>query len=259
MVTDGAGKFSGHPVPLYIGIQSLIFSMEGPKPFEVIYEDNHLLVVNKSPGILVQGDATGDVPLAELCKTYIKEKYQKPGEVFLGVVHRLDRPVSGIVVLARTSKALERMNDLFRERETVKTYWAIVKNKPGAAEGKLVHWLSKDEKKNKTTAYTQERSGALRSELNYRVVGNAQGHWLLEVNPITGRSHQIRVQLASMGCVIAGDVKYGYDTPNADGSICLHAKSLAFVHPVKKTPLLVSAPLPVGGLWKYFIKFDAEK
>ena len=233
--------------------------MEGQPPFEVIYEDNHLLVVNKSPGILVQGDATGDEPLAALGKAYIKKKYGKPGEVFLGVVHRLDRPVSGVVVLARTSKALERMNALFREKETVKTYWAIVKNKPHIPGGTLVHWLSKDEKKNKTTAYAHEKPGTLRSELNYNVVGSAQGHWLLEVSPITGRSHQIRVQLASMGCVIAGDVKYGYDQPNADGSICLHAKSLAFMHPVKKEPLLLSAPLPASGLWKYFIKFDTEK
>jgi 23S rRNA pseudouridine1911/1915/1917 synthase len=232
--------------------------MDGQKPFEVIYEDNHLLVVNKSAGILVQGDATGDAPLVELCKEYIKEKHQKPGAVFLGVVHRIDRPVSGVVVLARTSKALERMNALFRERETKKTYWAIVRNKPPREEDTLIHWLSKDEKKNKATAYRKDTVGALRSELHYKVVGTAEGHWLLEVNPVTGRPHQIRVQLASIGCVIKGDVKYGDDLPNADASICLHARYLTFVHPVKKELISLEAALPVRGLWKYFIKFGRQ-
>jgi 23S rRNA pseudouridine1911/1915/1917 synthase len=232
--------------------------MDGQKPFEVIYEDNHLLAVNKSAGILVQGDATGDAPLVELCKEYIKEKHHKPGAVFLGVVHRIDRPVSGVVVLARTSKALERMNALFRERETKKTYWAIVRNKPPREEDTLVHWLSKDEKKNKATAYRKDTVGALRSELHYKVVGTAEGHWLLEVNPVTGRPHQIRVQLASIGCVIKGDVKYGDDVPNADGSICLHARYLTFVHPVKKESISLEAALPVRGLWKYFIKFGRQ-
>ncbi len=230
--------------------------MATQKPFEVIYDDNHLLVVNKSSGVLVQGDATGDVPLAELCKLYIKKKYEKPGAVFLGVVHRLDRPVSGVVVLARTSKALERMNELFRERETKKIYWAIVKNKPQQDSATLLHWLSKDEKKNKTTAYSRETPGALRSELSYHVIGKENGEWLLEVNPITGRPHQIRVQLASIGCVIKGDVKYGADTPNSDGSICLHAKKLAFVHPVKKELVIFEAPLPSNGLWSNFMRLQ---
>jgi 23S rRNA pseudouridine1911/1915/1917 synthase len=224
--------------------------------FEVIYEDNHLLIVNKEPGILVQGDVTGDVPLVQLCKDYIKEKYNKPGEVFLGVVHRIDRPVSGIVVLARTSKSLERMNALFRERETKKTYWAIVKNKPPRPEGTLIHWLSKDEKKNKTTAYTRETPEALKSELSYATIGQHEGHWLLEVNPITGRPHQIRVQLASMGCAIKGDVKYGSPEGNEDGSICLHARKLEFIHPVKKEFMSFIAPLPNRGFWKYFLKFS---
>jgi 23S rRNA pseudouridine1911/1915/1917 synthase len=227
------------------------------KPFSVIYEDNHLLVVNKSAGILVQGDETGDVPLVELCKEYIKEKYDKPGAVFLGVVHRLDRPVSGLVVLARTSKALERMNALFREKQTKKIYWAIVKNKPPRDEDKLVHWLLKDEKKNKTTTFIRETPGALRSELNYRVIGQSEGHWLLEVNPITGRPHQIRVQLASMNCPIKGDVKYGFPEPNEDASICLHARQLEFVHPVKKEKTLLEAPLPHRDHWKYFLKFNS--
>lgn len=220
--------------------------------FSVIYEDNHLLVVNKAPGILVQGDETGDTPLVDLCKNYIKEKYKKPGAVFLGVVHRIDRPVSGIVVLARTSKSLERMNALFREKETKKTYLAIVKNKPIANEGNLVHWLEKDERRNKTTAYSRETVGALRSELNYRVIAHNAGYYLLEVNPITGRPHQIRVQLATMKCPIKGDVKYGYPESNSDGSICLHARKLSFIHPVKKEPLYLEAPLPDNEFWTLF-------
>jgi 23S rRNA pseudouridine1911/1915/1917 synthase len=219
------------------------------KAFTVLFEDNHLLVVNKAPGLLVQGDATGDTPLVELCKTYIGEKFQKPGAVFLGVVHRLDRPVSGIVVLARTSKALERMNALFRDRETTKTYWALVKTKPKKEEDTLVHWLQKDEKKNKTTAFIRETLGALRSELSYKVIERVEDHWLLEINPITGRPHQIRVQLASMGCVIRGDVKYGYAQPNTDASINLHARKLSFLHPVKKEKIEFVAPLPSEEYW----------
>ncbi|MEO8473170.1 MAG: RluA family pseudouridine synthase [Chryseolinea sp.] len=224
-------------------------------PFTVIFEDNHLLVVNKAAGVLVQGDATGDVPLVDLCKDYIKVKYKKPGEVFLGVVHRLDRPVSGIVVLARTSKSLERMNALFRDKQTTKTYLAIVKRKPPQPEGKLIHWLVKDETKNKTTAYKQEVSGSLKSELSYRILGTAEGVWLLEVNPVTGRSHQIRVQLGSIGSIIAGDVKYGDKDPAEDGRIYLHARKLAFVHPVKKEPMVFNAFPPSVGMWKYFAKF----
>lgn len=226
------------------------------KPFTVIYEDNHLLIVNKSAGVLVQGDATGDIPLADYCKEYVKEKYNKPGAVFMGVVHRLDRPVSGIVALARTSKALERMNALFRERETKKIYWAIVKNKPKQDSATLLHWLLKDEKKNKTTAYTRDTPGASRSELSYQIISHLNGEWLLEVNPITGRPHQIRVQLASMGCPIKGDVKYGSDEPNADGSICLHAKQLSFIHPVRKESVVFEAPLPTQIVWNNFSKFQ---
>jgi len=226
------------------------------KLFKVLFEDNHLLVVNKSAGVLVQGDATGDVPLVELCKQYIKEKYDKPGEVFLGVIHRLDRPVSGVVVLARTSKALERMNAMFREKETQKTYFAVVKKRPPQPEGVLIHWLQKDEKKNKTTVFKNETKGALRSELSYKLLGTTHGHWLLEVNPVTGRPHQIRAQLASMGCVIMGDLKYGDDEPNPDGSIYLHARRLTFVHPVKKKKVTFEAALPDMGLWKYFAKFE---
>jgi 23S rRNA pseudouridine1911/1915/1917 synthase len=223
----------------------------------VLYEDNHLLILNKPAGTLVQGDSTGDKPLVELGKDYLKEKHNKPGAVFLGVVHRLDRPVSGVVVFARTSKALERMNELFREKETVKTYWAVVKNKPPKESDTLVHWLLKDEKKNKTTFFSRETKGALRSELRYQVLGTAYGHWLLQVHPVTGRSHQIRVQLSAMGCPIRGDVKYGYEHQVNDGrSINLHAKSLEFIHPVKKEQMKFEAPLPDDGFWKYFSPFE---
>jgi 23S rRNA pseudouridine1911/1915/1917 synthase len=218
----------------------------------VLYEDNHLLIVDKAAGVLVQGDETGDVPLVELCKKYIKEKYNKPGEVFLGVVHRLDRPVSGVVAFARTSKALERMNELFRDRQTKKIYWAVVKNKPKKESGTLVHWLVKNEKNNKVTAFAKENKDGQRSELNYRLLKNQSGFYLLEVNPITGRPHQIRVQLASMGCVIVGDVKYGYDNPTADKSICLHARQLSFIHPVKKETISIDAPLPRNEFWNLF-------
>jgi 23S rRNA pseudouridine1911/1915/1917 synthase len=218
----------------------------------VLYEDNHLLAINKVAGTLVQGDATGDKPLVDICKDYIKEKYQKPGEVFLGVVHRLDRPVSGVVIFSRTSKSLERMNELFRNRETKKTYWALVDRKPTNQEGTLVHWLVKDEKKNKTTAYKKDHPEGQRSELSYKIIAQKSGLFLLEVNPITGRPHQIRVQLASMGCPIVGDVKYGFATANEDASICLHARQLEFMHPVKKEPVTISAELPKNQFWKLF-------
>jgi 23S rRNA pseudouridine1911/1915/1917 synthase len=218
----------------------------------VLYEDNHLLIINKTAGTLVQGDETGDKPLVELGKEYIKEKYKKPGEVFLGVVHRLDRPVSGVVVFARTSKALERMNALFRNKETEKTYWALVSNKPPQQEDRLIHWLIKDEKKNKTTAYKKENPQGQLSELSYKLISQKAGLYLLEVKPITGRPHQIRVQLASIGCPIVGDLKYGYSSPNEDASICLHARQLKFIHPVKKEPVTISAQLPNGKSWKLF-------
>ncbi|HEV7351274.1 RluA family pseudouridine synthase [Telluribacter sp.] len=227
-------------------------------PFQVIYEDNHLIVVNKEPGILVQGDATGDACLLDLVKDYIADKYQKPGAVFLGTVHRLDRPVSGLVVFARTSKALERMNELFRKRDVQKIYWAIVRNRPPEPKGKLVHWLSKDESRNVTTAFDYEAPGTQRAELSYRVLGEVNKHHLLEVTPVTGRPHQIRVQLASMNCPIRGDVKYGYPRGNPDGSINLHARRLYFVHPVKKEPLICRAGVPANPFWEEFLSLDDE-
>ncbi|TXI70098.1 MAG: RluA family pseudouridine synthase [Cyclobacteriaceae bacterium] len=219
---------------------------------QVLYEDNHLLAINKATGTLVQGDSTGDVPLVELGKDYLKHKYHKPGAVFLGVVHRLDRPVSGVVVFARTSKALARMNELFREKETRKTYWALVETKPAQTTGTLVHWLVKDEQKNKTTAYVKPRADGLKSELSYTLIASKGGLHLLEVNPVTGRPHQIRVQLASMGCTIVGDVKYGYKQPLPDASIALHARQLEFIHPVQKSILVIKASLPEVSWWNPF-------
>lgn len=219
---------------------------------DVLFEDNHLLVINKPAGVLVQGDETGDKPLVEEAKRYIKQKYNKPGEVFLGVVHRLDRPVSGVVVFARTSKALTRMNELFRDRKTEKVYWAVAEKAPPTPSGTLVHWLLKDEKKNKTTVYRQETTGALRSELSYAHLTSVGTLHLLEVRPLTGRSHQIRAQLSAMGCPIFGDLKYGALSPTGDGSIALHARRLSFLHPVKKEPLTIEAELPDLSWWAPF-------
>ena len=227
-----------------------------PLPFSVLYEDNHLLIVNKAPGVLVQGDATGDPTLLDYAKGYLKEKYHKPGDVFLGLVHRLDRPVSGIVVLARTSKALERMNRLFKDRKTQKVYCAIVHKRPANPEDVLVNWLKKDERANRTVAYTTEREEALRSELRYELVMEKNGYFLLRVEPVTGRPHQIRVQLAAIGCTIQGDVKYGSPSGIDDGSIYLHAAALSFEHPVKKEQLRIAAPFRNYGLWKLFSDYS---
>lgn len=222
----------------------------------ILYEDNHLLIVNKPAGMLVQGDQTGDTPLVDHGKQYIKQKYDKPGEVFLGVVHRLDRPVSGIVTLARTSKALARMNALFKDRQVEKTYWALVHENPPQEAGTLVHWLTKDPGKNKATAHRRKVPNSKQAELSYRLLAQHDSVSLLEVTPKTGRPHQIRVQLASLGCPIRGDLKYGFPTANTDASISLHARALSFVHPVRKTPLRVTAPLPEEDGWRGFLGIE---
>ncbi len=221
---------------------------------EIIHEDNHLLVINKPAGVLVQGDSTGDVTLADICKDYVRRKYNKPGNVFMGVVHRLDRPVSGVIVFAKTSKALTRLNKLFQERQVKKTYWAIVKNRPPETEEVLVHWLIKDKTRNVTSAYTRKKPGSLESTLTYRVVNSVQRKHLLSVEPETGRPHQIRVQLAKVGCPIIGDLRYGNPPPNDDASICLHARNLEFEHPVLKTIVRYTAPVPDMVLWNEFKK-----
>lgn len=232
--------------------------MKKRKPYQVVYEDNHLLIINKEPGVLVQSDRTGDASLVDILKDYIKEKYNKPGEVFLNPVHRLDRPVSGLVVFARTSKALERMNEIFRKRHVQKTYWAVVRQKPPESKGRLVHWLVKDEAKNQVTVHSYEAPNAQKAELTYRVLGQINEHYLLEVNPITGRPHQIRAQLAAMGCPIRGDIKYGYDRPTPDKKIYLHARRLYFTHPVKKEPLICKAGVPNDPFWEEFLELDTE-
>lgn len=219
----------------------------------VLYEDNHLIIVNKNSSEIVQGDKTGDKPLVDVVKDYIKEKYHKPGNVFLGVVHRLDRPVSGLVVFARTSKALTRLNEMFRTKEVHKTYWAIVGNRPSAPEGELIHWLVRNEKQNKSYAYDKEVQGSKKAILDYRLIGHSDRYFLLEINLKTGRHHQIRCQLAKMGCPIKGDLKYGAPRSNPDGSICLHARRITFIHPVSKKEIDVEAPLPDSRLWRSFV------
>lgn len=219
---------------------------------EVLYEDNHLIAVNKPAGILSQGDKTGDVTLADIVKKYLVEKYNKPGDAFVGVIHRLDRPVSGVVLLAKTSKALSRMNEQFKNRETQKIYWAIVQNKPRDTEGELVHWLKKNEQKNMSAAFDKEMPGALKAELSYQLLGSSDKYELLEVKPKTGRHHQIRVQLAKMGCIIKGDLKYGSKRSNTDASISLHAHKLIFLHPVTKDKTEITAPVPSDPIWQFF-------
>jgi 23S rRNA pseudouridine1911/1915/1917 synthase len=220
----------------------------------VVYEDNHIIIVYKESGEIVQGDKTGDTPLSDIVKDYIKEKYQKPGNVFLGVVHRLDRPVSGLVVFARTSKALSRLNEMFRTGEVHKTYWAITKNMPAIEEGRLEHWLVRNEKQNKSYAYTKEKPGAKKAVLEYKMIGRTDNYSLLEVRLLTGRHHQIRCQLAAMGCPIKGDLKYGAQRSNPDGSISLLSHRVEFVHPVSKERIDVTSPVPADNLWQDITK-----
>ena len=218
----------------------------------IVYEDNHIIIVNKTASEIVQGDKTGDTPLSEMLKQYIKEAYAKPGNVFLGVTHRLDRPVSGLVVFAKTSKALSRLNDMFRNGEVKKTYWAIVKQCPPAEEGELVHYLVRNEKQNKSYAYDREVKDSKKAVLHYKLIGRSENYYLVEVDLKTGRHHQIRCQLAKAGCPIKGDLKYGFPRSNPDGSICLHARTVSFIHPVSKKLIEVTVPLPEGNLWKAF-------
>jgi Pseudouridylate synthases, 23S RNA-specific len=217
---------------------------------KVVYEDNHIIIVYKESGEIVQGDKTGDTPLSEMVKAYIKEKYAKPGLVFLGVVHRLDRPVSGLVMFARTSKALGRLNNMFRNGEIHKTYWAVVQDKPEEEEGTLEHWLVRNEEKNKSFAYYHEVPRSKKAILKYRLIGHSERYYLLEVNLLTGRHHQIRCQLAAMDCPIKGDLKYGAKRSNPDGSISLLARRLDFIHPVSKEHIVVESPLPQDNLWQ---------
>ncbi len=215
-----------------------------PTNLQVIYEDNHLIVINKRAGDIVQGDKTGDAPLSDVVKKYIAIKYNKPGAVFLGVVHRLDRPTSGIVVFARTSKALTRLNKLFSERKTQKTYWALVKNHPSQEEATLTHYLKRNTKQNKSYAFAKAIPDSKKAILDYRVIKKLKTFALLEIDLHTGRHHQIRSQLTAIGSPIRGDLKYGFDRSNKDGSISLHARKLTFVHPVKGETITFIAPVP---------------
>ena len=224
---------------------------------QILYEDNHIIVVNKLPSQIVQGDKTGDEPLSESLKRYLKEKYSKPGNVFLGVVHRLDRPVSGLVIFSRTSKALARLNQQIAGKEIKKTYWAVVKNRPGDESGRLVHLLLKDEKKNKSFVVNKPRKDAKKAILDYQLAGASDQYYLLEILLQTGRHHQIRVQLAQMGCPIKGDLKYGYPRSNETPFIHLHARKLEFIHPVTKVPMSFVGDPPRDPLWDHFASLIA--
>ena len=215
----------------------------------LLYEDNHIIVINKRPGDIVQGDKTGDIPLSEIVKQYIKKKYSKPGKVFLGVVHRIDRPTSGIVVFARTSKALSRLNELFSKKLAKKTYWAIVKNQPDKEQSTLQHWLVRNTKQNKSYAHNKEVPNSKKAVLDYQILKKLNNYYLLQINLKTGRHHQIRAQLAALKCPIKGDLKYGFDRSNKNGSIHLHARSIEFLHPVKKEIISLTAPTFEDPLW----------
>ncbi len=219
------------------------------KTLQVLHEDNHLIAINKRPGDIVQGDKTGDIPLSEVVKGYLKRKYNKPGNVYLGVAHRLDRPTSGVVVFAKTSKALPRLNKLFAEKVAKKTYWAVVKNPPPENQGQLTHWLKRNPKRNKSYAHEKEVAESKKAVLEYKMLKKLDSYFLLEIDLKTGRHHQIRSQLAAIGCPIKGDLKYGFHRSNKDGSIHLHARKLSFIHPVKKEPILITSDLPKDPVW----------
>jgi 23S rRNA pseudouridine1911/1915/1917 synthase len=215
----------------------------------VLYEDNHIIIINKQAGDIVQGDKTGDPPLSEIVKQYIAEKYQKKGNVFLGVVHRLDRPTSGIVIFARTSKSLERLNKMLRDKQIQKTYWAIVKNKPDKEIDTLIHYLKKNPKNNKSTVFPKESEGCKKAILHYKLIKELDNYYLLEIDLETGRHHQIRAQLSAINCAIKGDLKYGFNRSNPDGGICLHAREIHFIHPVSKEKIDITAQTPESPIW----------
>jgi 23S rRNA pseudouridine1911/1915/1917 synthase len=219
----------------------------------VLYEDNHLVIINKKPSEIVQGDKTGDVPLSETVKEYLRVKYNKPGNVFIGVVHRVDRPVSGCVIFAKTDKALTRMNKLIQDRQIRKFYWVVVKNKPPKDTDRIIHYLLKNEKQNKSYSVKPDAKGALKAELEYNVIGKSDNYFLLEVELFTGRHHQIRAQLAEVGCPVKGDLKYGFPRSNPDASIHLHARKIEFLHPIKNEKVSVIAPPPDESVWNYFV------
>lgn len=225
---------------------------------EILYEDNHIISVNKNISDIVQGDKTGDEPLSEKIKSYIKEKYDKPGAVFLGVTHRLDRPVSGALLFARTSKALTRLNEMFLNKEIKKTYWAIVKEKPPKEFDTINHYIVRDQKKNKSFAYDKETKNSKLACLSYTLIASADNYYLLEVDLHTGRHHQIRCQLAKIGCPIKGDLKYGFPRSNPDGGISLHSRKIEFIHPVKKEKVLIIANPPNDSLWDYFVSIQQD-
>ena len=216
----------------------------------VLYEDNHIIAVNKRVGDIVQGDKTGDNPLSEIVKSFLKKKYNKLNNVFLGVIHRIDRPTSGVVIFAKTSKSLKRLNNMIKNSEIEKFYWAITKNKPEKRNDTLVHWLKKNPKNNKSTHFKKETENSKKSILHYKIIKELKNYYLLEIILETGRHHQIRTQLSAIGCPIKGDLKYGYERSNKDGGICLHAKKICFSHPVTKKKILISAPLFEHDIWK---------
>lgn len=218
----------------------------------VLFEDNHLIAINKNPGDISQGDKTGDVALVDLVAAFLKKKYNKPGDAFCGLIHRIDRPVSGVTLFAKTSKALERMNKIFHDRVVQKTYWAVVKNKPLQDHMRLVHYMTRDRQKNKSTAHLKERKESKKAELELTVLASSDNYHLLEIKPLTGRHHQIRAQLAAIQCPIKGDLKYGFARSNDDASIHLHARKLEFIHPVSDERITIMAPVPDEKLWKFF-------
>jgi 23S rRNA pseudouridine1911/1915/1917 synthase len=226
---------------------------------KILFEDNHLLAVNKPAGVIVQADKSGDVSLEDLVKRYLKLKYNKPGDAYLGISHRIDRPVSGVVLMCKTSKALERINEMFRERQVKKTYWAVVKNLPEQLSDTLIHWLIRDTEKNKSKVFNKEVNNSQRCELEYKHIASSSNYHLLEVNPLTGRHHQIRCQLAKIGCSIKGDLKYGAARSNEDGSIHLHARKLEFIHPVTKEKITIKARPPIDPVWYYFMESQGNR